>query len=134
MKLASAAFFLLFALLAPGCSNPNENLETLPMVLGEWRRTAVENIPAEEHSQELKRMGIKRARRAFYENGGERVEVAIYQYGAGAAAFEMVQKWRTQPGSIATSKGTYFIILSSKTAPATTLNAVASLIEGNLRE
>ncbi|MBL8216158.1 MAG: hypothetical protein JNK87_35895 [Bryobacterales bacterium] len=134
MKLVSAVLCLLLALLAPGCSNPSENLETLPMILGEWRRTAVENIPAEEHTQELKRMGIKRSRRAFYEKNGERVDVSIYQYGASAAAFEMVQKWRPQPGSIATSKGTYFIVLSSKTAPATTLNAVASLVEGNLRE
>ncbi len=134
MKLAYAVLFLLLALLAPGCSNPNENIEILPMVLGEWRRMAVENIPAEEHSEELKRMGIKRARRAFYDKNSERVTVSVYQYGAGAAAFEMVQKWRPQPGSIVTSKGTYFIILASKTAPATTLNAVASLVEGNLRE
>jgi hypothetical protein len=133
MKLASAALFALIALL-PACSNPNERIELLPMELGEWKRKAVENIPAEEHTEELKRMGIKRSRRAFYDNKGERVAVSVYQYGASAAAFEMVQKWRSQPGKIVASQGTYFLILESEKASATTLNALASLVEGNLRE
>lgn len=134
MKLAEALFLPLLVLLLGGCSNPNQNIEILPMTLGDWKRMAVENIPAEEHTEELKRMGIKRSRRAIYQSGDNRVTIAVYEYGAGAAAFEMVQKWRPQPGKIVTSQGAYFVILESQTVDATGLNRVASLLEGILRE
>jgi len=124
----------LVTLLAGGCSNPGERQEILPMNLGEWRRTAVEQIPAEEHKEELKRMGIKAARRGMYEKNGQRVTAAVYQFGASAVAFELVQKFRPEPGKIAFHQGNYFVVLESQTSDATVLNSFASILEGTLKE
>lgn len=120
--------------LAGGCFQRGENQELLPMSIGEWRRVAVENIPAEEHSSELKRMGIKRTRRGIYAQGGTKVTASVYEYGAPAVAFELVQKFRPQPGRIAMHKGRYFVVLESAVADATARDRFASQLEGVLTE
>lgn len=127
-----AVFALLAGLAGVSCSNPGERTELLPMNLGEWHRMAVENIPAEEHPSELKERGIKRSRRGIYESGAK-VTVSIYEFGAGAVAFEMVQKWRPQPGKMAMHEGPHFIILESNGADAKQMAAFATLLENSLK-
>ncbi|MBI4904829.1 MAG: hypothetical protein HY820_14405 [Acidobacteria bacterium] len=115
------------------CSNPGEKTELLPMDIGEWHRMAVENIPAEEHPSELKERGIKRTRRGIYQ-GASKITVSVYEFGAGAVAFEMVQKWRPQPQKMAMHAGPDFVILESTDADAKQMSAFATLIEASLKK
>lgn len=80
------------------------------MTLGPWRRAAVENIPNEQLPSDIKSMGLKRGRRAFYQ-AGSRVQVIVYEMNAQAVAFELQQKWRNEPGRVAYHQGPYFVIL-----------------------
>lgn len=117
------------------CENPNERIEVLPMTLGEWRRVSVENMPPEEHSQELKQRGIKQARRGNYDAKGARMTASVYEYGSQAVAFEMVQKWRPEPGKMAFHQGAYFVILAGG-APEDNKarNDFAALLEASLKK
>lgn len=103
------------------------------MTLGEWRRVAVENVPAEEHPQEIKRMGLKRARRAIYQ-GPVRATATVYELGAPAVAFELVQKWRPQPRKIVFHQDRYFAVLESDQERVADLNRLAQQIEGVLKQ
>jgi hypothetical protein len=124
--------FAACALFGAGCSNEAEQHELLPMTIGEWRRTSVEFIPPEEHDEKLKQRGIKQARRATYQGTG-RITASVYQFGAPAVAFEMVQQWRTQPNSIALHQGPYFVILKAEQDDNKMLNAFAALLEAVLK-
>jgi hypothetical protein len=117
------------------CENPNERIEILPMRLGAWRRTSVENMPPEEHSQELKQRGIKQARRGNYEANGVRLTASVYEYGSQAVAFEMVQKWRPEPGKMAFHQGPYFVILSGGAPEDNKVrNEFAAALEASLKK
>lgn len=116
------------------CENPNERVEILPMNLGEWRRVSVENMPPEEHSEELKQRGIKRARRGNYDANGVRLTASVYEYGSQAVAFELVQKWRPEPGKMAFHQGAYFVILSGGGDDNNVRNGFAAKLEASLKK
>ena len=124
---------LLAAPLLVACKNPAEKAEVLPMSLGEFRRLNIENIPAEEHPEEYKRMGLKNARRAMYQ-GPARISATVYEMGGQAVAFELVQKWRPQPASISFQQGRFFVVLKSEPEDAKAMSALASSIEGVLKD
>jgi hypothetical protein len=116
------------------CDNRNEQVEILPMTLGEWRRVSVENMPPEEHSEELKQRGIKRARRAYYEANGVKLAASVYEYGSQAVAFELVQKWRPEPRKMAFHQGTYFVVLSGGGDDNKVRNDFAARLEASLQK
>lgn len=115
------------------CKNPYEKAELLPMVLGDFRRVNIENIPAEEVPEEYKRMGLKRARRALYKGTGM-MTATVYEMGGQAVAFEMVQKWRPQPKSMVFHEGPFFVLLTAEQDDRAGMNAMAQLIEQVLRK
>lgn len=120
------------ALLSAGCKNQAEKMELLPMTIGAWHRTSVEFIPPEEYTENLKRRGIKQARRATYQGTG-RITASVYQFGAPAVAFELVQQWRPEPKSIALHQGPFFVILKADQDDNKMLNAFAALLEEVLK-
>ncbi|MBV6430718.1 MAG: hypothetical protein IANPNBLG_00835 [Bryobacteraceae bacterium] len=122
---------LVLPLAALSCSNPADRQEILPMNLGPWKRVAVETIPPEEYQQELRRLGVKRARRGVYQ-GPIRLTASLYRFGAPAVAFELVQKWRPQRGKLVFQQGDYFVILESEQDDHTSMNSFASVLEGSL--
>ncbi|HUQ91488.1 MAG TPA: hypothetical protein VM120_07390 [Bryobacteraceae bacterium] len=123
---------LLSALGFVACTNPGDKLEILPMTIGEWRRKAVENIPVEEYPEDLKRLGVKRARRGIYQ-AANRVTASIYEFAVPAVAFELVQKWRPQPRKIVFDKGAYFVQLESDRDDNASLNMFAAALERGLK-
>lgn len=125
---------LLFAMLSlTACKNPYEKSEILPMVLGDFRRVNVENIPAEENPEEYKRSGLKRARRALYK-GSSMITAVVYEMGGQAVAFEMVQKWRPEPRKMAFHEGPYFVLLTADQDDRPGMNAMAQQIEQVLKQ
>lgn len=127
------AWWILLLPLA-ACQNPNDRTEVLPMTIGEWRRVSVENMPPEEHSQELKQRGIKQARRGNYEANGVRLMAELYEYGSQAVAFELVQKWRPEPGKMAFHQGPYFVVLSGGGEDNKVRNGFAAALEALLKQ
>lgn len=124
---------LLFSLITMfACKNENDRMELLPMTLGEWRRMSVENIPPEEHPADLKQRGIKRSRRGTYQGQG-RIVASIYEFGAQAVAFEMVQKFRPEPRKIAFQQGAHFVILEAEQDDSKAMNSFATLLEESLK-
>lgn len=102
------------------------------MNIGQWHRTAVEFIPPEEHAENLKQRGIKQARRGTYQ-GPAGITASVYQFGAPAVAFELVQQWRPVPKSIAFHQGPFFVILASDQDDNKMLNSFAALLEEVLK-
>ena len=131
--MTSRRVWLGLVLLLSSCKNMGDKMEILPMNLGDWKRMAVENIPAEDHPREFKERGIKRARRAIY-NGPARLTATIYEFGALGTAFELVQKWRPQEGKMASQEGVYFILLDAQGVEGKIVNDFASKLEAFLRK
>jgi len=124
--------FLGCALIATACTNQADKMEVLPMTIGEWRRTSVEFIPPEEHAENLKQRGIKQARRGIYQGTG-RITASVYQFGAPAVAFELVQQWRPVPKSIALHQGPFFVVLTADQDDNKMLNSFAAQLEEVLK-
>lgn len=121
----------LLAALGAACRRPDESSELLPINLGAWRRLAVEYVPAEEYPEPYKRQGLKRARRAIYQ-GSVRVTATVYEFGAPAVAFELVQKWRPRPRTTVFHQGPYLVVLESASGDVEALNRLAGELEGAL--
>ncbi|MCZ2150557.1 MAG: hypothetical protein LC126_22640 [Bryobacterales bacterium] len=103
------------------------------MNLGAWKRIAVETIPPEEYHQDLRSLGVKRARRGVY-RGPIRLTASLYQFRAPAVAFELVQKWRARPGKLVFQQGDYFVILESGQDDHASMSSFASTLEGFLKK
>jgi hypothetical protein len=125
---------LLSTLVLPGCFTRTPEAELVPIKLGDWRRVAVENFPNEQVREEIRRMGFKRARRAFYENAGNRIGVMVYEMNAQAVAFELVQKWRPEPQKMAFHQGPFFVVLDSDKPNQGGLAELSALIEQELKK
>lgn len=121
------------ALFVTACSNQADKMEVLPMNIGQWHRMSVEFIPPEEFTDNLKQRGIKQARRGIYQGTGGRVTASVYQFGAPAVAFELVQQWRPVPKSIALHQGPYFVVLAADQDDNKMLNAFAAQLEEVLK-
>lgn len=113
------------------CESPGQP-EVLPMTIGNWKRMAVENIPAEEIPEEYKRLAPKRARRAHYSNG-TRVVATLYEFGVQAVAFEQQQKWRPQAKKMVFHQGPYFGILETEQDDIQPLKDLADLLDKSLK-
>lgn len=124
-------FLALGTLAFAGCRNPNENREVLPMEMAGWKRKAVENIPGEQVPEEIKRLGFKKGRRAFYLGQAGRLLVTIFEMNHQTVAFEMVQKWRPQEGKLAFHQGAYFVTIEG--GDAAELKSLAAAVEGVLK-
>jgi hypothetical protein len=132
MEMKSRRYFLFLVLAGAGCRGSHQK-DLLPMTLGEFRRIAVENVPAEEHAPDLKKRGLKQARRAIYQRSG-RFTVTVNEMGAQAVAFEMVQRWKPESRKIVFHEGPYFVVLESESNDAAGMNALAAALEGSLKQ
>ncbi|MCS7026818.1 MAG: hypothetical protein NZV14_18615 [Bryobacteraceae bacterium] len=115
------------------CQNEAERREVLPMTLGVHRRLNVENMPAEEYPEEYKRLGLKRARRALYQQGEAKILATVYEMASPAVAFEMVQKWRPEPGKLVFHQGPFFVVLASTPENQKPMNELAQHLEQVLK-
>ena len=60
---------------------------------------------------------------------------SVYEYGGQAVAFEMVQKWRPEPGKMVFHKGAYFVILEGGSPDDNKVrNDCAALLEASLKQ
>jgi hypothetical protein len=100
---------LMLAPLLAACSGGMREAEYPKEVGGGWRLYGVEDMPAEQAPVELRTAGVTAWRRGRYEGPGW-MDVFLYRMGTQASAFEMQQKWRTQPGILVGHADNLFIV------------------------
>jgi hypothetical protein len=91
-----------------------------------------EAVPADRAAPGAKELGLKQLVMARYAGPGN-PEAALHQMTSDSGAFEMAQKWRPQPGSLAAHKGSIFVVVRSGEMDARELNRFVSLFEAALR-
>ncbi len=99
----------------------------LPESAGEWRkRGADREVTQVDITQEMHRLGLREARQADYTGpGGAAVRLLAFRMNASAAAFELVQKWRAEPGRFSFQAGDLFCEVRAERSPGE-LTAAAS--------
>lgn len=121
--LAAAALAML------ACSEPPAGPH-LPLTLnGGWTRADAPAPPAAP--EQVTKLGLVRAHSAIYEGNG-RIEVIVYQMTSESGAFELVQKWRAEPGTVYLHKGRNFVLLRSPGMDNASLSKLANQIEVTL--
>ncbi len=121
---------VLLSLFAVGCSKRQESEARLPESLpGGWRLQG--NSPETEIPPFVSTIGYESATRYRYQGPGELI-VSVYTTKTSSSAFELVQKWRPEPGKLAFHKGPRFVVISWAGSDNTTLNAVAKPLEDAL--
>jgi hypothetical protein len=95
------------ALTLGACAKPRK--DPLPETAGAWKRASIEPEPFIPET--LKILGCKQAFRAVYE-GPARINVTAYEMSTGAGAFEALQKWRVERGSMPFHKEQFFLVVS----------------------
>jgi hypothetical protein len=100
---------LVLAGLLAGCGGGVREAEYPKEVEGGWKLVGVEDKPAIHAPQELQLAGLQRWRWGRYEGTGW-MDVFLYKMGTPAAAFEMQQKWRSEPGMLAGHLDNLFIV------------------------
>jgi len=101
----------------------------LPAAFDGWKLEGAE--PAEA-SPEARRLGVRRVVKGRYAGDGKGFlfSLTVYEMGAGAAAFELVQKSQARSGYLAFQAGNLFCEIASREAvDARALGKVASALE-----
>lgn len=118
----------MLCLMAAGCGTTGK--VELPGELPDgWKLAGTED---ETDVPELVRqMGLRQAVRARYQGNGE-LTVRVFKMKAQASAFELVQKWRAEPGKMFFQAGDHFVILEQPGAAPEMLSRAAKELDRKL--
>jgi hypothetical protein len=108
-------FLFLLALGLLSCGGGGGDFTSPPSVGDAWKLATQDPAPAEQAAAGARELGLKRLLMT-----------------SGSGAFEMVQKWRPQPGALAAHKGSLFFTVRSSGLDARELNRFLSLFEAAL--
>jgi len=112
-----------------GCSRPAAP-PSLPAALdGGWVRGETET--PREPPELVRKLGLARSHAAVYSGSGK-LAVTVYEMTSDSGAFELVQKWKAEPGQIFLHKGRYFVLVQSPGMDTRTLSRLAGQIEAAL--
>ena len=113
-----------------GCSGGERagSSDLPPDLNGGYRKVSSQPLPSGNVPELIRSMGLRAARTAQYE-GPERFQVTVFEMNSGSSAFELAQKWKSEPGRIHFHKGSSFLLLESSGADNATLNRLAALVE-----
>lgn len=101
--------------LVSGCAKkPEFGRESLPaMVDGGWQIAADSPVDASEWPESVKALHPKQAMRVDY-RGPQNYRATVYEFPAPESAFELVQKWRAQPGTTAFQHKALFVVVEGQ--------------------
>ncbi len=125
---------LLLAAALSGCrSAPRSPREALPAsVDGAALREPARDVSIGGAPEDIRKAGLRGAASAVYE-GQNRFEVTLYELGAPASAFELMQKWRPAEGRMAFYRERYFGVVQSAGADRASLAAFALSLDRRLK-
>jgi hypothetical protein len=110
LAIAAAACILLAACGPPRTARTPEPPE---QVAAAWKRTALERPPLDSAPEALRPAAPLEWIRASYQSYASVVLVDIFRMRSSATAFEMLQRWKSEPGSVAFQHGDLFVVCSS---------------------
>jgi hypothetical protein len=123
----------LAALITISCARPQNPLkDVLPVqVQRTWTLHETRNLTNEDAPKIISGQGLKRSLLAVYRGNGS-IQVRIYEMGAEASAFELIQKWRQADGA-AFYKGRYFVVADSGDVDRDTLSSFLQALQHDLK-
>ena len=125
-------FSLVLLMILTGCASAPP-AQVLPLELkGGYKLNDNRSTPVGETAQLARQLGLRSAREAQY-SGPAIVHVTLYEMTTSAGAFELVQKWKPEPGKLHFSQGPYFLLLESQSPPRQ-LQAFASALDSALKQ
>ncbi len=121
------------ALFAAACGPGEQGLPWTPpaAIAGGWQLASSEAIPPEQAPEEVRRLGLETALRGRYD-GPLPLTVEFYRMRSAPSAFELMQRWRPEPGRMASYKGRWFFLIQSDGAAHAELTAAAQGLEAAL--
>lgn len=99
---------------------------------GQWR--LAEFAPDSNPPDVVKQLGLKSAVRARYQGSAGDLSVRVFRMAGQTSAFELVQKWRTEEGTLHFQNEDLFVVLEKPGAQAMALNAWAKALDQELRK
>ncbi len=124
--------FLIAAWLLASCgggAKPPAIPEELP---GGWKRASLSTPPPESAPELARSLGVKLVTEAVFSGPGK-ITVTYYTMGASASAFELVQKWKPEPGEVFLSEGPHFVVARGPMLDGKPVKEIAKAIETELR-
>jgi hypothetical protein len=95
---------------------------------GGWMLEKVDRAPPEEAPVLLRQLHVADGMESVYKGPGK-LTVTVYRMRTASTAFEAVQKWRPEPGSVVFHTGGVFTIVSSPSLDNAGLNRIARQLE-----
>ena len=111
------------------CSGGGREAAFPKEVPGGWKLFGSEEFQIDQAQADVQNRGLKRWLKARYEGPGY-PDVLLYQMSTQASAFELVQKWRGEPGAIVSHVDNVFIVYRSDYLKPEELNKFATAWEG----
>lgn len=119
---------LMMSLLLAACGG-TAKVELPAALPGGWRLAGM--AEETEIPDLVREMGMRQALRARYQGQGE-MTVRVFTMKAQASAFELVQKWRSGPGTIFFQSGDHFVLMEQPGAGAAALSQAAKALDQEL--
>jgi hypothetical protein len=118
-----------------GCAGADraESGDPMKQLSGGYRLIDSEILSAETAPELVRNMGLRSVRRLHYQ-GPEEFQVTIFEMNSGSSAFELVQKWKAEPGKLHFHQASRFILLESTGADHATLNRLAGTVEKEMEK
>lgn len=100
----------------------------MPERLGEFTRASVDHGGNDTAPADIKERGLVHAMRVNY-TGTAPVKVNLYEMRTSSSAFELLQKFRPQPGKVAFHRDELFVVAESSELPQAELVAFTQALQ-----
>jgi hypothetical protein len=121
--------FAMAAAVAASCGGGSTREVALPDSLpGGWKRAAIEPVPVEQAPELARSLGVKRVARARFD-GPTPLTATCFTMGGPASAFELVQKWKPEPGEMFFASGAEFVVLAGPGMDSKSLRPLADALD-----
>ena len=125
-------FLAVAAVAATSCGRGGDKGIAVPAALpGGWTRRSIEAVGLDQAPELARRLGAKRVTLARFD-GPSPLVATYYTMGADSAAFELVQKWKPEPGEMFFSRGPIFVIVAAAGMDARSLRPIVDAVEKEL--
>lgn len=123
---------LLCAMLA-GCAGKAPDFQMPSQVEGSWNGKESRTLSIESAPEPARALGLVRVLRTDYE-GTPTVRATVYEMKAETGAFELMQKWRREPGTLSFHRSRFLVVVESPSGDVSVLNRFARAFERLLPE
>jgi hypothetical protein len=122
---------MLLAIALGACGRAEPVPDLFPEVVGQWRRTALRDLPAGESPDPVPRTSIDHIQTATYQGPGK-LEARVYRLSSPAVGLDLAQRWHPTADTVFFNQGRYFVVVRWQEAERQALQAFVRELEGRL--